>query len=112
MSRFASDKLQTIDLGNDEWVKIPVAMAFREVMDYRKKYGNDMADHAAALGMVLMCLKEWNIKDEDGNVPEITEENILKLDIPTINLITTYTTPLFVDDTSTNKKKLPESKPQ
>lgn len=109
MSRFASDRLQTIDLGDGEWVKIPVAIPFREVMEHRAAFSG-LTDIAGSFAMMLMCLKEWNIKDENGEIPPITEENIMKLDIITINILTEYTTKLFVPDQ--DKKKSPESSSQ
>lgn len=53
--------------------------------------------------MLTECIKEWNIKDEDGLIPELNEENILKLDVPTITLISGEITKLITNDQ--NKKK-------
>ena len=77
MSKFASTKLQEIDLGDGEWVKIPMALSYAQVMA--------LTSHTSELemskAMLLECIKEWNIKDEDGNIPELNETNIMSLQI-------------------------------
>jgi hypothetical protein len=99
MSRFASTKLQTIDLGNDEWVKIPTALSYAVVI----KLTASTNEAEMSKSMLIECIKEWNIKDEEGNIPELNEENILKLDVPTITLISNKILPLITNDQ--DKKK-------
>lgn len=82
MSRFASKELQTIDLGEGEWVKIPVALSYAAVVSINNGNAEEIAKK-----MLFHCIKEWNIKNEKGEVPPITEETILDLDIPTITLL-------------------------
>ena len=98
MSRFASSDLRTIDLGDGEWVKIPVALSFKDSMEFKAQ-----SDDESAKKMILRCVREWNIKDENGLVPELNEENIMKLDIATITLISKELTKLVVNDQ--DKKK-------
>ena len=62
MSRFASKELRTIDLGNDEWVKIPVALSYKVVSEIEILSQNETE---AAKKMLITCLKEWNLKDND-----------------------------------------------
>lgn len=98
MSRFASKELQTIDLGDGEWVKIPVSLSYRTVMALG---GLNEVDSSKA--MLVTCIKEWNLKDENGIVPEVNEESILSLDIPTITQITKAITALV--ENNQDKKK-------
>jgi len=53
--------------------------------------------------MLIECIKEWNIKDEDGNIPELNADNIMKLDIITIQEISKEILPLLTNDQ--DKKK-------
>lgn len=53
--------------------------------------------------MLMECVKEWNLKDDNGVDVILNEENLLALDIPTINIITEEITKLITNDQ--NKKK-------
>ncbi len=53
--------------------------------------------------LLVECIKEWTIKDEDGNIPEINEENIMRLDFPTISIISEAIAALTKNDQ--DKKK-------
>jgi len=48
--------------------------------------------------MLVECIKEWNLKDENGVIPEINEENIMKLDILTIQTLSNAIVPLLTND--------------
>lgn len=99
MSRFVSTRLQTIDLGNDEWVKIPTALSYADVLEFTSVKDELQLSKV----MLVKCIKEWNIKNEDGNIPELNETNILTLDLPTIQLISSELTKLLANDQ--DKKK-------
>lgn len=99
MSKFASTKLREIDLWDSEWVKIPTALSYAVVI----KMTSIPSEMEMSKIMLTECIKEWNIKDEDGLIPELNEENILKLDVPTITLISGEITKLITNDQ--NKKK-------
>lgn len=103
MSRFASKKLQTIDLGDGEWVKIPTALSYAEVLELTSA----KTEMEMSKTMLVRCIREWNIKDEDGKFPELNEENILNLDVQTITLISQEITKLMTNNQ--DKKKLQES---
>ncbi len=98
MSRFTSDKLQTIELSEWEWVKIPVSLSYEQVMKFTKEN-----EFETSKSMLSECIKEWNIKDDEWNIPELNSENILKLDIQTITIISTEITKLLTNDQ--DKKK-------
>ena len=84
MSRFASKKLNTIDLWEWEWVKIRSEISTEDILNYFKA----KTEIEQTKIMFTQSLKEWNIKDEDGNIPELNEENIFQLDPITIVEIT------------------------
>jgi hypothetical protein len=55
--------------------------------------------------MLVICIREWNLKDEEGNVPEVNEENIMQLDIATITLITTEIAKVISPESKEENKK-------
>jgi hypothetical protein len=99
MSRFASKKLRQIDLGNDEWVKIPTGLSYSQVLSLTS-HANEAEVSKA---MLIECIKEWNLKDEDGVLQELTADNIMNLDIITIQEISKEILPLLTNDQ--DKKK-------
>lgn len=99
MSRFASSELQEIDLGDGESVKIPVALSYEQVA----KLTECPTEGGMSRAMLVECIKEWTIKDDAGNIPELTEANIVRLDIRTVQVITSEITKLLSNDQ--DKKK-------
>lgn len=85
MSRFISKKLITIDLWEWEWVKIPKDLSYEEVTNITK----DKDEITMWKSMLINCIKEWNLKDEEGEVPKINEKSIMSLNIKTITELTT-----------------------
>ena len=84
MSRFISNELHTIDLGEGDFVKILKESSF-EIMEKMNESNKNELEIAKI--MLINFVKEWNLKDNEGNEIPVTEENILKLNIPTINVI-------------------------
>ncbi len=99
MSRFVTKTLQTIDLGDDEWVKIPKALSYNDVI----KLTSFESDSEKSKALLSECIKEWNIKDEEGNIPELKLENIMRLDISTIDTISNELVKLL--ENNQDKKK-------
>lgn len=99
MSRFASTKLREIDLWEGEWVKIPTALSYELVLELTGSWN----DFETSKKMLEKCIKEWNLKDEDGNIPVLSIENILKLDVATIKIISDEIAKLTSNDQ--DKKK-------
>jgi hypothetical protein len=99
MSDFVSKKLKEIDLGNGKFVKIPEEVSYGEIIDYTKM--NEKGGDASINGLI-MFLKEWNLKDDSGNVVEISEENIRRLNVDFVNKISKSLTDVF---SSFSKKK-------
>lgn len=85
-SRFTSDDdLEQIDLGDGEWVKIPVSIPFGTLEKIAELPGSNAAKTVPTL---LLVIRGWNIKDVAGAVPQVTTESIRKLDMATIKAIT------------------------
>lgn len=61
------------------------------------------SEEEKSLEMFLFCIREWNLKDEAGVVQELNRENILRLDLQTIDLLNKTLLPLFQNDQ--DKKK-------
>ncbi len=99
MSRFASKKLRQIDLGDGEWVKIPTALSYSQVLSLT----SHSSETEVSKAMLIECIKEWNLKNEDGVMQELNEENIMSLDIITIQVIMAEIVPLLTNDQ--DKKK-------
>ena len=99
MSRFASKELQTIDLGDGEWVKIPTTLSYKQVISLTST--SDTGEISKR--MLTECIKEWNLKDQEWNIPEVNEENILQLDVPTITILSNAISRLVSNDQ--DKKK-------
>jgi hypothetical protein len=55
--------------------------------------------------MLVTCIKEWNLKDEAGNIPEVTSENIMQLNIATITLLTTEIAKIISPENKEENKK-------
>ena len=103
MSRFVGKELKTIDLWNSEWIKIPEALSFEKVS--KITWVTDPVEMSKQ--MLITCIKEWNLKDSKGNVPEVNEENIMSLDVQTITIVTQEITKIINPETKEeNKKKL------
>jgi len=98
MSRFASKKLKEIDFGDEEVVRIPTALSYAQVIKFTQAKDEDVSKI-----MLVECIKEWTLKDENGNIPEVNEENILKLDVSTITEISKEISKLMTNDQ--DKKK-------
>ena len=53
--------------------------------------------------MLVECIKEWNLKDDEGQDREVNEANIMDLDILTIKTLSDEILPLLVNNQ--DKKK-------
>lgn len=87
MSRFVSKSpLVHVDLGSDEWVKVPAKLSFGFV----EEFGDVQTDEKKTEKVVKLLssvIKEWNLKDEAGAVVPITEASIRDLDMKTALVI-------------------------
>lgn len=101
MSRFVKNELRTIDLWEGEWIKIPTALSFEKVSTIT--WVTDPLEMSKK--MLTTCVTEWNLKDHNGEVPEINEENILRLDIETITILTQEITKMITPEAKEESKK-------
>ena len=99
MSRFVTDELKQVNLWGWEWIKIPVALSFEDTL---KMTAWDKDEMSLAKQMLTFCIREWNLKDKEWNVPEVNEKNILKLDTETVTILSTEITSMM---DKKNKKK-------
>ena len=96
MSRFADEKkLKQIDLGDGEWVKIPEKLSYGTIAEIGEV---DSSSAEKTTKLLVAILKEWNLKDDDGEDVEINEKNIKMLDIQTITQISTVLGEILAPD--------------
>ena len=53
--------------------------------------------------MFLLCMREWNLKNDEWEIVPLNEENLVKLDLQTIDILNKELLPLFQNDQ--DKKK-------
>lgn len=98
-NRFISDELETIDLWDWDFIKIKKEVSYWDTIKIFKKTDTD-----TVINMFVIAIKEWNLKDKDWNIVELTEENIKKLDLETWKILTEKVNKLFFDSSDTKKK--------
>lgn len=104
MSRFVSNRLKRIDLGEDEWIELPEEISFQEYTEIKS-----VTDEVAmSKKMFTTMIRAWNLKDEDWKELPVTEANIMRLNIDTVTIITEELTKL-VQTSNHDKKKLETS---
>lgn len=104
MSKFITNELDTIDCGDDEWVKIPKELSVED----GEKVTAAMSEGGTPIKVFLVFVREWNFKDNNGQIPPITEENVKKLNMATLQIILTAINKRI----EPLKKKLPKSNGQ
>lgn len=113
MTRFVDQtKLKQIDLGDGDWVKVPERIAYKVTEQFAE---SKLEGTKRVAFMLRTLIKEWNLKDGEGNIPDITEENIYKLDIPTINLLAEQMLGLLgldVEEKKKDSKEIVEDSPK
>lgn len=82
MSKFITNELDTIDCGDDEWVKIPKELSVEDAEKVVRFAEND-----APFEVFLLFVKEWNFKDVDGKIAEINLRNVKRLNLPTFSKV-------------------------
>jgi len=83
MSKFISEELKQVDCGDGEWVKIPTELSIEDVHLFLDKNTNENS----AVRLLKSFIREWNFKDNNGQLAELSELNIKKLKLHVINLI-------------------------
>lgn len=96
MSRFVNASLRQIDLGNDEWVKVPSGVSFKDLAQVGLD-NVDLGEIKKTVSLLVMFIKEWNLKinDTDESPAPINEETISQLDMPTVKAIMDVLKPMI-----------------
>lgn len=92
-----ADQLKQIDLGDGDWAKIPERFSYGLVQKLTKLIGNpdDEKTEHDDTEVVLLVIKEWNLKQEGSETVEpITLDNIRLLDIVVVKKILEVVTKL------------------
>ena len=109
-TRFVSkNELQKIELGDGDWIKVPLRLSYAMLQELAIASGKNGEDdngniEGTAEGLASL-IKEWNLKDADDKDVEVTVENVKLLDVKTINLIAEKTANLFGDPKAEKKGK-------
>ena len=107
-SRFVDENdLIQIDLGDDDWVKIPRRLPYGVVE--KMTGGTGMSDGARATAFLKAIIKEWNLTDSEGKGVAVSEDNIRKLDIATVNMIGQAIAPLLEQTKKAEMPSAPQS---
>lgn len=86
MSKFASDELEQIDLGDGEWVKIPKIIAW-DVLQAARKAKGEKGDEEVGINMISRLVRDWSWK-EKGKKVDIIEKNVKRMNVLLLDKIT------------------------
>lgn len=96
-TRFVTDAdLKQIDLGDGDWVKIPSRLSYGFVAGISE--GDEKDAVKISTKILVGVIKQWNLKDADGNDVAVTPENIQNLDFSTVQAIMTAVEPMMTPD--------------
>jgi hypothetical protein len=88
MSKFVSNRLRKIDLGDGEWVKLPEEISFEDCQGFKVGIaGIQAVGFEETLDLITHFIKEWNFKDDEGQDVPLAKENVRRLKIEVISLI-------------------------
>lgn len=85
MSAFISDELKKIKVGEDQYISIKTDLSFEDISKVTDM--RSMPEGEQAKELSFMFIKEWNLKDKNGNDVQLSGENILKLNSKVSQLI-------------------------
>lgn len=106
MSRFVSDAVVVIDLGNGESVSLRKELSFSNLeplMGGAKRAQNN-EEEALKLGLPLLRLAiiSWTLKGDDGQVVEYSPDKLEKLDFSTVAELIEKATSLYFPEKKTS----------
>lgn len=87
MSRFVDNRLEKLELPNGDWIKVKSQLSFAEIQNIQINNVENTNDISIGMSMVMALIQDWNFKDDDGKLVECNNENILKLDLASVNEI-------------------------
>lgn len=92
-SKFVDEKeLQRIEIGEEEYVEVPKRLPYGLLAEIADIKVGEAERNAIFLTKII---KAWNLKDGSGNVPQITIENVKRLDAGVIATISSAVAPMF-----------------
>lgn len=95
MQRFVDPTiLVTIDLGDNDWVKVPRAVSFDTAAEFEG--AETLTNVEKTAKFLATIIKEWNLTIDDGTLAPINEVMVRQLDIRTLKTIMEVVKPLFV----------------
>ena len=95
-----STKLEKIDLENNEWVKVPAMYSYADMTSMID--GSGTTDMEKGKKILFGSIKEWNLTGADGEIAEVTEENIMLMDMASVTKIHR----IITEKINLDKKKL------
>jgi len=100
-SKFVSDKLRQIDLGDGSFAKIPEELSFKDVqdIDMMNKNGSSQSE------IIKIVVREWNLSEDGGQILPITEENIGRLNLQTAKILSDAIAKMLATDDSKKKQE-------
>jgi hypothetical protein len=98
MSKLISKNLITVDLGDGEWAKIPEDISYGDIVELK-----NIEEKERDIVVLKKFIREWNIKEGDGTIAALNEENIKRIDVDSAEKIITVIQEVLVK--VTDKKK-------
>lgn len=100
MSRFASNKVEKIDLGNDEWVEVKTQLSFEEMVPIVSQLdqSSDLANVKMAMPLLELAITGWNLEDETGEPVEFNTVKVKELDMDTVMHLVGKCTELYFSE--------------
>lgn len=97
MYRFVDDdEFQRVDMGDGDWIEIPAKLSYGFVSQFGDmKKEVEGGNVTKVIAFLQKLVKNWSFQLKDGTVAPITEENLKKLDIGTINAMASAVAPLM-----------------
>lgn len=86
--------MQQIDMGDGDWIRIPARLSYGFVSQFGDMKGAGEGAEKV-IGFLAKLVREWNFALKDGTPAPVTEDNIRRLDIATINAMVAAITPLM-----------------
>lgn len=87
MSNFVSKKLKKVELPEGEFVEIPMDVSFEDAQIANTIRKDCPDEFEQTLKLLMRFIKSWNLKDEDGNDAELSEENLKQLKMSALTKI-------------------------
>lgn len=84
---FVDDELERIELDDTFYIEIPKQLSAGDVLGIMEEY-NPEDTTKSGIALIVKVAKKWNLTEKDGVEAAITKENLLRLPIETLQLLT------------------------